>query len=120
MSTKRELRSYDERKEYLKAAVTKRRRILKLKAINLLGGKCVLCGYDSHPGVLDFHHVDASTKMFGISSGGLSRSWESIYNEIQKCILVCANCHREIELGLHDSEVIMVLHTLYGVEKEKI
>jgi len=65
------------------------------------GGKCMICGYDKNPGVLDFHHVDPSTKSFGISSGGFSRSWKSIEDEIRKCILVCANCHREIELGLH-------------------
>lgn len=60
----------------------------------------MLCGYDKHPGVLDFHHLDPLTKAFGISSGGMSRSWQKITEEIAKCILVCANCHREIELGL--------------------
>jgi predicted HNH restriction endonuclease len=39
--------------------------------------------------------------LFGISSGGFSRSWASIEQEIKKCILVCANCHREIGIGLH-------------------
>lgn len=79
MSTERkELRTYSDSSEYLKKAVTKRRRVLKLRAIEALGGKCVLCGYTSHPGVLDFHHVDASLKSFGISTGGFSRSWASI------------------------------------------
>ena len=93
-------RTYQDRKEYLKAAVVKRRRTIKERAVALLGGECVLCGYKKHPGVLDFHHLDPNTKSFGISSGGLSRSWTSIENELSKCILVCANCHREIELGL--------------------
>ena len=77
-----------------------RRQVLKLRAVNLLGGKCVVCDYSKHPGVLDFHHLDPHTKSFGISSGGFSRSWATIEAELQKCILVCANCHREVELGL--------------------
>jgi len=105
MSTKRkELRKYADRRDYLIKAVSKRRRLLKLKAIASMGGKCTVCGYDKHPGVLDFHHIDPSTKSFGVSSGGFSRSWTSIETEIKKCILVCANCHREIELGIYDMD----------------
>ncbi|MGZ6005366.1 MAG: hypothetical protein ACXWLH_04415 [Candidatus Saccharimonadales bacterium] len=99
MSTK-DSRSYKSRSEYLKQAVTTRRRYLKLKAVKLLGGSCTFCGYNKHPGVLDFHHIDPESKSFGISSRGFSRSWQSIEAELKKCILVCANCHREIELGL--------------------
>ena len=105
-TTRRELRTYADRREYLKKAVAERRRKLKLRAVNMMGGKCMLCSYSLHVGVLDFHHVDPVTKSFGISSGGFSRSWNSIYLEIQKCILVCANCHREIELGLRDQQEI--------------
>jgi hypothetical protein len=97
---KKDARKYEDRKEYLKKAVADRRRKLKLMAINEAGGRCMICGYSSHPGVLDFHHIDPNSKLFGISSGGFSRSWEDIKNEIQKCVLVCANCHREIELGI--------------------
>lgn len=111
MSTRKDTRTYEDRKEYLKLAVTKRRRVLKLKAIELMGSKCMVCGYDKHQGVLEFHHVNAATKSFGISTGGFSRSWTSIYAELQKCILVCANCHREIELGLHQKEAVIALHT---------
>jgi hypothetical protein len=75
-----------------------------------MGGSCAICGYDKHLGVLDFHHVDPLLKTFAISGGGLSRSWTSIENELKKCILVCANCHREIELGLHKKEVIEQLY----------
>jgi hypothetical protein len=111
MSTKRiELRTYRDRAEYLKKAVTKRRRVLKLRAIETMGGACMICAYDKHPGVLDFHHVDPALKMFAISGGGFSRSWASIEIELKKCILVCANCHREIELGLHTKEVVEQLH----------
>ena len=44
---------------------------------------------------LEFHHVDDSMKSFEIS-GSHSRSWKAIENELDKCIMVCANCHREI------------------------
>jgi hypothetical protein len=93
-------RTYSDRREYLIRAVAQRRRTIKLRAVQLLGGKCQLCGYNKHPGVLEFHHVDASSKSFSISGGGLSRSWLKITQELKKCVLVCANCHREIEMGI--------------------
>lgn len=97
---RKETRTYADRREYLIAAVAKRRRTLKLKAIEYKGGQCVCCGYDEHPGLLDFHHVDPKTKEFSIGNKGYTRSWEKIRAELDKCILVCANCHREIELGV--------------------
>ena len=93
-------RSYADRREYLIQAVSNRRRRIKLDAVALLGGMCQICHYSKHPGVLDFHHIDAATKSFAISGGGLSRSWLSIESELKKCVLVCANCHREVELGI--------------------
>lgn len=50
-------------------------------------------------GALDFHHINENTKEFDLSTRGLTRSWERIRNEIEKCLLVCANCHREIHGG---------------------
>lgn len=96
----KDTRRYEDRKEYLKQAVIKRRRTLKKKAVDLLGGACAICGYSKHPGILDFHHIDPKTKSFGISAGGFSRSWNKVEAELTKCVLVCANCHRELELGL--------------------
>lgn len=93
-------RTYQDRREYLIAAVAKRRKMLKLRAIEYKGGSCVCCGYDQHPGVLDFHHLDPALKEFSISGKGMTRSWGAIQKELDKCILVCANCHREIELGV--------------------
>jgi hypothetical protein len=107
----RDKRTYRNRRAYLIAAVTKRRRTLKRRAVAELGGACALCGYNKHPGVLDFHHIDPETKEFGVSSGGFSRSWSSISKEIRKCILVCANCHREVELGLVDQNLRQYLQT---------
>lgn len=97
---RKERRTYADRKEYLKKAVAARRRKLKLLVIEYKGGKCIICGYDKYPGAFDLHHVDGSTKEFGLSMEGLTRSWEKTKAEADKCVLVCANCHREIHGGL--------------------
>ncbi len=100
-----EKRKYADRRDYLIKAVTKRRQKIKLMAIDYKGGKCQLCGYNKYPGALDLHHIDS--KSFGISHKGYARSWERTRMELDKCILVCANCHREIEAGITQlSEVI--------------
>ena len=65
---------------------------------NLLGNKCSICGYDKCSAALEFHHTDRSLKEFEI--GGAKYGWAKMKKEIEKCILLCANCHRE----LHYSE----------------
>jgi hypothetical protein len=60
------------------------------------GGKCQCCGYNKYVGALEFHHINSEEKDFGISAKGYTRSWERVKEELDKCILVCANCHREI------------------------
>jgi transposase len=77
--------------------VADRRRRVKEILVNEAGGACVLCGYDRFPGALQFHHVDRSTKAFGIGQQGVTRSIEALRAEAAKCVLVCANCHAEIE-----------------------
>ncbi len=64
------------------------------------GGKCVICGYKKYVGAFDLHHTSGKIKAFGLSTRGLTRSWEKIRAEADKCILVCANCHREIHGGV--------------------
>jgi predicted HNH restriction endonuclease len=97
---KKETRTYRDRAHYLVLAVSKRRRRLKEMAINLKGGKCQICGYNRCVGALSFHHLDEKTKSFSLSTRGLTRSWEKTKEEVNKCILVCENCHREIHGGL--------------------
>ena len=75
--------------------VNRRRFKIKEQAVAYCGGKCSRCGYDKCNAALEFHHVDESTKSFEIS-GSHSRSWKAIENELDKCIMVCANCHREL------------------------
>jgi transcription elongation factor Elf1 len=91
-------RTYADRASYLIEAVGKRRRKVRIMAVEYKGGKCVFCGYDKYVGALDFHHLE--DKSFGISAKGYTRSWEAVKEELNKCILVCANCHRELHAGL--------------------
>jgi hypothetical protein len=93
-------RTYSDRSEYIIKAVAKRRKKLREMARIYKGGKCMICGYDRSLEALDFHHLDRSQKGFGISSKGLTKSWEKIKKELDKCILICANCHREVHAGL--------------------
>lgn len=76
--------------------VQRRRKKLKEKAIYYKGGKCEICGYNKCLAALEFHHLNPNEKEFGIGSKGYTRSWEKIKMELDKCILVCANCHREL------------------------
>ena len=91
-----EVLSEKERKRRKVIAVTKRRKKLREMAIEFLGGKCSKCGYNKCVDALETHHVNPEEKEFSLSLRGMTRSWEKIKEELKKCILVCANCHREI------------------------
>ena len=75
--------------------VAKSRMRTKLKAVEYLGGKCCICGYNKSVCALEFHHIDPNKKEFQIGSGRCV-NWEKVKEELKKCVLVCANCHREI------------------------
>jgi hypothetical protein len=65
-----------------------------------LGGRCVCCGYNRSPFALDFHHVNPHEKVATISKIRSSHgSWATMVEELRKCVLLCANCHREVENG---------------------
>jgi len=96
---RKEKRTYADRAEYMKKAVADRRRKLKQMVVEYKGGVCTICGYKKYVGAFDLHHLDSTKKDFGLSTRGLTRSWEKIKAEADKCILVCANCHREIHGG---------------------
>lgn len=84
--------------------VQQTRRKNKRTVVEEFGGKCIVCGYNRSMWALDFHHVDASTKSFSLSQAGITRSIARMREEAKKCILVCANCHREIHAGLVDAK----------------
>ena len=83
------------RKAAIVRAVKKRRRKVKDLAIAYKGGKCQCCGYEKCKDSLEFHHIIEDKKVFGISAKGYTRAWEAIKSELDKCVLLCANCHRE-------------------------
>jgi 5-methylcytosine-specific restriction endonuclease McrA len=76
------------------------RRRARLTLVAEAGGACMLCGYDRCIGALHFHHVDPSQKAFGISRKGFTRSIQKMREEAAKCVLLCSNCHAEVEAGI--------------------
>jgi 5-methylcytosine-specific restriction endonuclease McrA len=80
--------------------VAARRRRVKAILVEEAGGSCVACGYDRALSALQFHHVDPATKSFGLSEGGFSRGIEPAREEAKKCVLLCGNCHAEVEAGV--------------------
>jgi hypothetical protein len=83
-------------------SVQVRRTKIKQMGIDYKGGKCQIetCGYNKYNGALEFHHLDPNEKDFSISRSGHCTAWDKVKLELDKCILVCANCHREIHAGL--------------------
>jgi hypothetical protein len=75
-----------------------KKQALKHKLIEYKGGKCEKCGYSKCEGALQFHHRDPSQKEFTIARVrvGDSFSIKELFNEVDKCDLLCANCHAEI------------------------
>lgn len=85
-------------------AVNDYRRRRKENLIKVCGSKCNICGYNKTNSALEFHHIDASQKKYGIASKGTCHDLESDLLEVSKCILVCANCHREIHDGQYTQQ----------------
>ena len=88
-----------------------KRLALKERAIAFLGGKCQGCGYSHCPAAFDFHHMDPREKDFDIST---RVAWsEALEVELKKCVLLCANCHREAHAGWR-SEFLLTEDMAYG------
>jgi transposase-like protein len=75
------------------------RRKVKRILVEEAGGACVLCGYSRFDAALQFHHVDPAAKSFALSREGVTRSLARARAEAEKCVLLCANCHAEVEGG---------------------
>lgn len=74
-------------------------KVLKIKeSLRILGRlyKCELCGYDKNYSALHFHHIDSDNKSFEISDKSWTSSIKSLIPEIEKCAVLCANCHAEM------------------------
>jgi hypothetical protein len=81
-------------------SVTRRRRELKAILVREAGGACALCGYDRCLAALQFHHLDPTRKSFSLAAQGVTRSLARARAEASKCVLLCANCHAEVETGI--------------------
>lgn len=107
----REGRGYYRCKRCRSAAVAKRRRTVKRQLVEEAGGSCALCGYSRWLGALQFHHLEPGRKEFHLAHRGYSRSIAKSRAEMRKCILLCANCHAEVEGGFATLPVDSCLHT---------
>jgi hypothetical protein len=92
-------RGYYRCKRCRSAAVARRRRKVKQVLVEEAGGSCSLCGYDRNMRALHFHHVEPSEKRHEINARGAGIALETLRTEAQKCILLCSNCHAEVEDG---------------------
>ncbi len=76
----------------------------KQQMIDMMGKECQICGYKKTNSALEFHHINPENKDFNFNMA-CNLPLEKIINELKKCILVCANCHREIHAGLIEQEL---------------
>ena len=84
---------------------TERHRDFKKKCVEHKGGKCICCGFDSFMSALEFHHLDPEQKDFNmmrVRSTNFNKN-PQVKKELDKCVLLCSNCHR----GVHSGEVVL-------------
>jgi hypothetical protein len=72
----------------------------KMKCVEYKGGKCIECGYNKYYGALEFHHLDPKLKDFTISHLRAYTFNKIVTDELDKCVLLCNRCHREVEGGI--------------------
>lgn len=95
IKTKKNIRTTEEKRKLNVSRVLERRREIKRLLIEYKGGKCEKCGYDKCIAALEFHHINPLEKEYQVSK--VSNSFEKLKKEADKCQLLCANCHREVE-----------------------
>jgi transposase len=93
-------RGYYRCKRCRSEGIARHRRRLKATLVAEAGGRCTLCGYARCVRALEFHHVDPAEKRIGIAMNGLTLSLDALRAEARKCVLVCSNCHAELEAGV--------------------
>jgi transposase len=95
----REARGYYRCRQCRIEAVVRRRRRVKQTLVAEAGGHCQLCHYSRCLAALEFHHLDPSAKAFAVSRRG-AHSIVRLRTEARKCVLLCSNCHAEVEAGM--------------------
>ncbi len=93
-------RGYYRCKRCRSAAVARRRRKVKAILVEEAGGACCICGFDRNMRALHFHHLDPSQKRHEINAKGVAIALDKLRVEAQKCVLLCSNCHAEVEDGM--------------------
>lgn len=100
---------------------TERERYRKKKEfLNEFRTECAKCG-DTRTWVLDFHHIDPSKKDFTI--GTLKKGdLDLIKSEIDKCVVLCANCHREFHYlnSNYGTKIAEYLSSSFEIPSEKV
>ena len=96
-----------------KRGLERRRELYKIK-----GGKCQICGYNKCERALSFHHRDPSQKLFGLSLNNLwSKEMSILIEELNKCDLLCMNCHAELEDSIaRDTSIVARINAKYGTD----
>lgn len=92
-------RGYFRCKRCRSQAVSRRRRRTKLILVEEAGGACRACGYNRSARALQFHHLEPSLKRLEIDARGAGIAIEKLRAEARKCVLLCGNCHAEVEAG---------------------
>lgn len=83
-----------------------RMRIFKIKCVEYKGGCCNLCGYDKYIGALEFHHINSETKEYNISRSRFYTFDDKIKKELDKCELLCSNCHKEVHFQIFSQKLM--------------
>jgi hypothetical protein len=94
-------------------AVTRRLQKVKRILVEEAGGRCCVCGYNACIINLHFHHVDPSKKSFSMTVA-MGKSLAALREEAKKCVLVCANCHGEIEAGVIECAPLGSTYATWG------
>lgn len=93
-------RGYHRCKRCRVESVVRRRRKVKAILVEEAGGRCRICGYDACVGALEFHHIDPAEKLLEVSRHGVTLALKKARAEARKCVLLCSNCHVEVEAGI--------------------
>lgn len=93
-------RGYYRCKRCRSEAVVRRRKKMKTILVEEAGGACCICGYGRNMRALHFHHVEPSQKRHEINAKGVALALETLRAEARKCVLLCSNCHAEVEDGM--------------------
>lgn len=87
------------------------------ECVELKGGCCEECGYNNCIRALDFHHTNPEEKSFELNSRTIMvHSWDEIIKEVNKCKLLCSNCHRELHEKEQVSKYATVIKEMYNYD----